>query len=101
MFEHTTLQMVWEARWAIIFCGVFSVGIAYTIQTYGQRLSDPSYAAIIFSLEAVFGAIGGVIFGQDHFSAAGIFGCVLIFAGIVLAQLNLSKKRSPKAAENA
>lgn len=101
MFEHTTLQMVWEARWAIIFCGVFSVGIAYTLQTYGQRLSDPSYAAIIFSLEAVFGAIGGVIFGQDHFSAAGIFGCVLIFAGIVLAQLNLSKKKSPKAAENA
>ena len=88
IFEHTTLAMVWEARWAIFFCGVLSVGIAYTLQTYGQRLSDPSYAAIIFSLEAVFGAVGGVMFGQDTFSLIGLGGCVLVFIVIVLSQLD-------------
>lgn len=93
IFEHPTLAMVWEARWAIFFCGVLSVGVAYTLQTYGQRLSDPSYAAIIFSLEAVFGAIGGVLFGQDNFSPVGIAGCVLIFCGIVLSQLDFGKKQ--------
>ncbi len=101
IYEHTTLAMVWEARWAIIYCGVFSVGIAYTLQTYGQRLSDPSYAAIIFSLEAVFGALGGVMFGQDKFSVAGILGCALIFAGIILSQINLSRKKALKAEHKA
>lgn len=97
IFEHTTLAMVWEARWAIFFCGVLSVGIAYTLQTYGQRLSDPSYAAIIFSLEAVFGAVGGVMFGQDTFSLIGLGGCVLVFIGIVLSQLDLGGKKEPAA----
>lgn len=99
IFEHTTLAMVWQARWAIFFCGVLSVGIAYTLQTIGQSMSDPSYAAIVFSLEAVFGAIGGVIFGQDTFSPAGIVGCVLIFAGIVLSQLTIGKKTPQGAVE--
>lgn len=97
IFEHTTLAMVWEARWAIFFCGVLSVGIAYTLQTYGQRLSDPSYAAIIFSLEAVFGAVGGVMFGQDTFSLIGLGGCVLVFIGIVLSQLDFGGKKEPAA----
>lgn len=97
IFETTTLEMVWNARYAIFFCGVLSVGVAYTLQTYGQRLSDPSYAAIIFSLEAVFGAIGGVLYGQDTFSAIGLLGCILVFGGILLSQLDIDLGRCGKA----
>ena len=100
IFEKTTAAMVWEARWAIFFCGVLSVGVAYTLQTYGQRLSDPSYAAIIFSLEAVFGAIGGVMFGQDTFTSAGIAGCTLVLGGVVLSQLDLGNKRAVKTTKD-
>lgn len=89
IFETTTLDMIYDARYAIFFCGVLSVGVAYTLQTYGQRLSDPSYAAIIFSLEAVFGAIGGVLYGQDTFSVIGLLGCILVLGGILLSQLDI------------
>lgn len=98
IFETTTWDMVWAARYAIFFCGVFSVGVAYTLQTYGQRLSDPSYAAIIFSLEAVFGAIGGVLYGQDTFSAVGLLGCILVFGGILLSQIDI--KGAKKGVKN-
>lgn len=94
--EHATLEMVWEARLAIFFCGVLSVGVAYTLQTLGQQMTSPDYAALIFSLEAVFGAVGGFVTGQDKLSVAAIAGCILIFIGIVTAQLRIPapKKRA-------
>lgn len=101
IFETTTWNMVWDARYAIFFCGVFSVGIAYTLQTYGQRLSDPGYAAIIFSLEAVFGAIGGVLYGQDTFSAVGLLGYIFVFGGILLSQLDIKSGIRDKDRQDA
>jgi drug/metabolite transporter (DMT)-like permease len=81
-----------DAKWDILYCGVMSVGIAYTLQIVGQKRSDPTFAAIVFSLESVFSAVGGVMFGIDNITVLGYFGCAVIFAGIVISQLEFKKR---------
>ena len=102
IFEETTIQAVWAAKWAILFCGVLSVGIAYTLQVVAQRRAEPTYAAIIFSTESVFAALGGVLWNlitpenlhvDQEILPIGYIGCLVIFGGIVLSQLNLNRKR--------
>ena len=69
------------------------MGVAYTLQIIGQKNSDPTFAAIIFSLESVFSAIGGALILDEEMSARGYIGCVLIFGGIILSQLKFGKKK--------
>ena len=68
-----------------------SVGVAYTCQILGQKESDPTFASIVFSTESVFSAIGGALLLNEIMSGRGYLGCVLIFIGIVLSQLNGEK----------
>ncbi len=95
IFEIPTVESVKAAAIPILYAGVMSVGIAYTLQVVSQKRADPTFAAIIFSTESVFGAIGGVMFGIDHISLIGYIGCLLIFIGIVISQLRfgLQKKK--------
>lgn len=89
-----TLSNIIDAKWALIYCGVLSVGGGFTLQVVGQKNADPAYAAIILSTESAFSAIGGAIFGVDSISLAGYIGCSLMFLGIVCTQLKLrSNKR--------
>ena len=73
----------------ILYGGLMSVGVAYTCQILGQKNADPTFASIVFSTESVFSAIGGAIILNEIMSGRGYIGCVLIFIGIVLSQLNL------------
>ena len=86
-FETPSLEGIMAAKWSILYCGVLSVGVAYTLQVVGQKRADPTFAAIILSTESVFSAIGGALFGVDDISWLGYVGCVLIFVGIVVSQL--------------
>ena len=70
-----------------IVVGVVSVGIAYTLQVVGQRNSPPAHAAIILSLETVFAALGGYFLLDEKLGLSELFGCALMFAGMMLAQL--------------
>jgi len=92
IFEPPTLPSIQAAAVPILYAGIMSVGVAYTLQVVSQKYSDPTFAAIIFSTESVFSAIGGVLFGIDHISWVGYMGCALIFAGIVISQLEFKKK---------
>lgn len=89
-----SFEVLMDAKWDIIYCGVASVGIAYTLQIIGQKNADPTFAAIVFSLESVFSAVGGVIFGIDSISLIGYIGCGIIFGGIVISQLDFSRKNT-------
>ena len=83
----------------LIFLGVGSSGIAYTLQILGQNGPDPSAASIIMSLESVFGAIGGAIFLSQMMEIKEYIGCAVVFVAIVIAQLDffeLFKKRLKK-----
>ena len=101
LVEDITPEGVLAAKWAILFCGVLSVGVAYTLQVLAQRRVPPTYAAIIFSTESVFAAIGGVLWNliappelhvDQNILPLGYVGCIIIFGGIVLSQLNFGSK---------
>ena len=76
------------AAWLpVLYTGVFSVGIGYTLQAYAQRTAPASDAAIILSLEAVFAALGGWLLLSERLAPLQLFGCGLMLAGMLLVQL--------------
>ncbi len=87
IFEGINLEGIMLAAKPILYAGVFSCGIAYTLQIVGQRRVSPSIAPMILSLESVFSLLSGwVILGQS-LSTRELLGCLLVFVAIILAQL--------------
>ena len=93
IFEAPTVSGIWDAKWAILYCGVLSVGVAYTLQIVAQRRADPTFAAIVLSTESVFSAIGGALFGTDSISFLGYVGCFIMFSGIVISQISFKTSK--------
>lgn len=89
ILEDIEFSAIKSAGIPILYGGIMSVGVAYTCQILGQKESDPTFASIVFSTESVFSAIGGALLLNEIMSGRGYLGCVLIFIGIVLSQLNL------------
>lgn len=85
--EQTALPGAVDAIPAILYGGVMSVGIAYTLQIVGQKHAHPAHASIILSLEGVFAVIGGTILLDEALSVRGWTGCALMLAGMLLSQL--------------
>ena len=79
----------------ILFLGIFSSGIAYTLQILGQNGPDPSVASIIMSLESVFGVIGTAVALGSVLELREYIGCAIVFGAVVLAQLDFGKKAKP------
>ena len=79
--------------WPILYGGLLSVGVAYTLQTIAQRTAEPSHAAIIFSLEGVFAALGGWLILQEELPWRGLVGCALMLAGTLVSQFLGSRQR--------
>ena len=87
LFENPTLAE-FGANWLpLAYCGVMSSGVAYTLQILGQRDVNPAIASLIMCLESVFSALGGWLLLHQSLSMREVFGCTLIFAAVVLAQL--------------
>ena len=86
-FETMSLYSIFQAAVPILYGGVLSVGVAYTLQVVAQRHAPPAHAAILLSLEAVFAAIGGWIMLGERLSARGLSGCGLMLAGMLISQL--------------
>ena len=84
-------EIVWQgiknAAIPILYGGLMSVGIAYTLQVVGQQKAHPAHASIILSLEAAFAAIGGGLLLGEQLSMRGLTGCALMFAGMLISQL--------------
>ncbi|WP_165777332.1 DMT family transporter [Bifidobacterium primatium] len=76
-----------DAWLPILYSGIGSVGIAYTLQVVGQQWVPPTRASLIMSLESFFSAVGGALLLGEVMTARGYWGCILIFVGTVLAQL--------------
>ncbi len=71
---------------AILYGGLISVGVGYTLQVVAQQHAEPGLAAIIFSLEAVFALLGGVLLLGETLTLRGVLGAGLMLAGMILAQ---------------
>ncbi|CAM1377662.1 DMT family transporter [Fretibacterium fastidiosum] len=77
---------VGDALLPILYCGVVSVGIAYTLQVVAQKDVIPAHAALILSVETVFATLGGAVVLGENLGLRGYVGCVLMFSGMILAQ---------------
>lgn len=71
----------------ILYGGVLSVGVAYTLQVVAQRHAHPAHAAILLSLEAVFAAVGGWLILDEVMAGRAMVGCLLMFSGMLVSQL--------------
>ena len=86
-WESVTIEGLRGAMFPILYTGIFSVGIAYTLQVVAQQKAHPAHAAIILSLEAVFAAVCGYLILNEILTMRGLFGCSLMLAGMLLSQL--------------
>ena len=86
-FETISLHAVYGAAIPILYGGLCSVGIGYTLQTVAQRWAHPAHASILLSLEAVFAAVGGWWLLGESLSGRAIFGGVLMLAGMLFSQV--------------
>jgi drug/metabolite transporter (DMT)-like permease len=87
IFEEIVLNALLQATIPILYGGVLSVGVAFTLQVIAQRNAHPAHAAIIFSLESVFAAFGGWLILNETISSRSLVGCTLMFSGMLLSQL--------------
>jgi drug/metabolite transporter (DMT)-like permease len=80
----------------LLYAGIISTGVGFTLQAIGQRYANPSVAAIIMSLESVFAAIGGMIILHERMTGRELLGCALMFGAVILAQLPVGHKTTQK-----
>lgn len=99
LWENITLSAVQSAAVPLFYGGLMSVGVAYTCQALGQKDSDPTVAAIVFSMESVFSVIGGVVILHAHMAWQAYAGCALILVGIIISQLTPDRKSVDTIAE--
>jgi drug/metabolite transporter (DMT)-like permease len=87
ILEHPQISSILTAWLPILYAGIMSCGVAYTLQIVGQKNVNPTVASLILSLESCISVLAGwVILGQK-LSAKELLGCVIMFAAIILAQL--------------
>ena len=89
VFERSSLDGIHAAAWPILYGGVMSAGIAFTLQVVAQRRAPPAHAAILLSLESVFAALGGAVVLGERLSARGASGCAIMFMGMIVSQVPL------------
>ena len=92
VLEETTLDGVFGAAIPILYGGLMSVGVAYTLQVVAQRDAHPAHAAILLSLEGVFAALAGWVLLDETIPMRGLFGCGLMFVGMLAAQADELRK---------
>ncbi len=89
LLESSTAPGLLSAWWAILYTGVLSVGLGYTLQLVGQRQAPPADASVILSGEAVIAALSGWLFLGERLAPWQLLGCALMLAGMILAQASL------------
>lgn len=92
--ESPSLHSILSGWLPILYAGVLSCGVAYTLQIVGQKNMDPTVASLILSLESVFSVLAGWVILNQTLSGREILGCILMFLAIILAQLP-EKQKNP------
>jgi len=89
--ETTTFEDIRLAAIPILYGGIMSVGVAYTLQVYGQRKTHPAHAAIILSMESLFAAVGGILILHEPLTFSIAMGGIMMLGGVILSQIRFSK----------
>ena len=85
--EEPSWDKIRSAAVPILYCGVISGGVGYTLQMVAQRITEPTVASLLMSFEAVFAALSGALLLHERMSARELIGCIIMFAAIILVQL--------------
>jgi drug/metabolite transporter (DMT)-like permease len=100
VFERgTEVSIVFDAFLPLLFLGIGSSGIAFTLQILGQKGVNPAAASIIMSLESVFGVLGAMVILGEQMSAREYVGCIIVFLAVILSQIDF-KNMMTKNKEN-
>ena len=93
IFETPSFGEITAAWLPLVYLGVFSSGIGYTLQIVSQKGANPAVVSLLLSLESVFGVITSAIILKKSLTAREYIGCALIFAAVVLTQLPEFRRR--------
>lgn len=92
IFEEVDWNLVMQCAIPILYAGVLSCGVAYTLQIVAQKYTEPTVASMIMSLESVFALLSGMIILKESITPYEVLGCVIMFVAIILAQLPEKKE---------
>ena len=92
IFETPSIENILLAALPILYAGILSCGVAYTLQIIGQKYTNPTMASMIMSLESVFAVLGGMIMLHEMLTIRETIGCLLMFIAILIQQLPEKQK---------
>jgi drug/metabolite transporter (DMT)-like permease len=92
LIERPQPAAILAAMAPILYAGILSGGVGYTLQMVGQKYAQPAVASIVMSLESVFAVLAGCILLRETMTVRETIGCVLMFAAVILAQVPELKK---------
>jgi drug/metabolite transporter (DMT)-like permease len=87
IFEAPELSLIIQSALPILYTGILSSGVAYTLQIVAQKDTDPTVASLLLSLESVFAVLAGIVVLHEMLSGREVVGCILMFVAIIVAQL--------------
>ena len=96
LWEAPAWEGIRQCVWPILYVGIFSSGVGYTLQILAQKDANPTVVSLLLSLESVFSVLAGAVILHDRLSGRELLGCGLMFLAVVLTQL---PQRAPKVAQ--
>ena len=94
IFETVDFAASWSCIMPLLYVGIFSCGVGYTLQILAQKDSNPTVVTILLSLESVFAVIAGAIILKQQMSVREYIGCAVMFAAVILAQIEFPSKKA-------
>jgi len=87
VFEKPSLSALMAGAVPVLYAGILSCGVAYTLQVVGQKKVEPTIASMILSMESVVSVLAGWVLLNQQLSHKELWGCILVFAAVILVQL--------------
>ncbi|MBQ7835942.1 MAG: DMT family transporter [Clostridia bacterium] len=97
ILEEPTWQQIKDGWLSIAYAGIMSSGVAFTFQVLAQKKTNPTMASLLMSLESVFAVLGGIVIQHVVPTSRETLGCIIMFAAIVVAQIEFPKKKKRAA----
>ena len=92
IFETPSVEAIRSALIPILYCGLASGGIGYTLQIVAQRFTNPTVASLLMSFESVFAVLGGAVLLHERMSTRELLGCMVMFIAIIVVQIPVPHK---------
>ncbi len=99
--ETPTWEALTDARVAILYCGILSAGVGYTLQIFGQKNVKPAAASLIMSMESVFAVLSGWLILHESLTGRELAGCAVMFVSILLIEISSGKSENASSAQGS